>query len=250
MNKSENRELENVNRKKNKNFYIAMTLCIAAVSAAGWSTYQSVKNFLSPVGAVSKVKSSESQKNKHLSELDKNNILEKDSQDDEFNVGSKPKKISPQKSSLQAIQPASAEVSKGPVIYPVSKNILKEFSGENPVYSKTFSDWRIHQGTDFKADEGSSVKSVADGTVKDVINDDTYGTMVIIEHSAGFTAYYCGLGENTLVKTGQVVRTGDEIGSIKSVPSEILDEPHLHFMVYKDDKFIDPMLILDNGFSQ
>ena len=79
MNSTENKNItrpeENSKSKKNRNFYIALTLCIAAVSAAGWSTYQSVKNFLSPVGVNSKAKRTDSQKsdkhkkNQELSEL-------------------------------------------------------------------------------------------------------------------------------------------------------------------------------------
>ena len=233
--------------KKNRNFYIALTLCVAAVSAAGWSTYQSVKNFLSPVGVSSKAKhidSQKSDKHKHILESENGDIPEKN----DTPINSKAKKASATASiGSEAAKPASAEASGNLIIYPSTKNIIKEFSGDNPVYSKTFSDWRTHQGTDFRAEEGSIVKSITDGKVKDVINDSVYGTTVIIEHSPGFTAYYSGLGETPLVKPGQEIRTGDDIGSIKNVPCEILDDPHLHLMISKDDKFIDPILILDSA---
>lgn len=231
--------------KKNRNFYIALTLCVAAVSAAGWSTYQSVKNFLSPVGVNSKAKHVDSQKSdKHKQSFgaDKNSILEKG--ETPVNSGSK-RSHGAASIGTEEAKPVSAEAGRNLIIYPSTKNVTKEFSGDNPVYSNTFSDWRTHQGTDFRAEEGSMVKSVTDGTVKDITNDSTYGTTVVIEHAPGFTAYYCGLGETTLVKPGQEVKTGDDIGSIKNVPCEILDEPHLHFMVSKDDKFIDPILVLD-----
>ena len=229
--------------KKNKNFYIAMTLCIGAVTAAGWSTYQSVKNFLSPVGVTSKGRVNENRKSERLHpEEDKDYILDTNNEEsgEKFGRGGNTG------TAKEETQLVSAEVETKLRIYPTTKNIIKEYSGENPVYSKTFSDWRTHEGTDFKAEEGSLVKAITDGKVKSVNNDSNYGTVVEIEHVGGFTAYYCGLGETAMVREGQEVRTGDDIGCIKNVPSEILDEPHLHLMVRKDEKFIDPMLILDN----
>lgn len=248
MNNTENKNViqdeERSKSKKNRNFYIALTLCVAAVSAAGWSTYQSVKNFLSPVGVNSKAKHIDPQKSeKHKP------IIEPEKSEISTNNQNAESKRKSQAASIgtEETKSVSAEPESNLIIYPSTKNIIKEFSGDNPVYSKTFSDWRTHQGTDFRAEEGSIVKSITDGTVIDITNDSVYGTTVIINHSPGFTAYYCGLGDNTIVKKGQEIRTGDDIGSIKNVPCEILDEPHLHLMISKDNKFIDPILILDSA---
>ena len=249
MNKTDNKRgkkfsMENI--KKNRNFYIAMTLCIGAVTAAGWSTYQSVKNFLSPVGVTSKGKIADDKKPGKLSpEENKSYILDENNETQEtHNLKSKRLKTA-EKDNSEA-KAVSAEVTNNLKIYPTTKNITKEYSGDNPVYSKTFNDWRTHDGTDFKAEEGTMVKSITDGTVKSVTNDTNYGTMIVIDHAGGFRAYYCGLGATAMVKEGQEVRTGDDIGVIKNVPCEILDDPHLHLMISKDEKFIDPMLILDS----
>ena len=86
---------------------------------------------------------------------------------------------------------------------------------------------------DFKADRGSLIKSVTSGTVKDIYNDPSYGTTIVIEHDLGFVGYYSGLGDTTLVKKGDKVKAGDDIGSINNIPVEIADEPHLHFMINK-----------------
>ena len=236
--------IENI--KKNKNFYIAMTLCIGAVTAVGWSTYQSVKNFLSPVGVTSKPRVTDKRSDKLRPEEDKNYILDTNDEANGEKFGKTEKPAAP-KEETQAV---SAEADTKLRIYPTTKNIIKEYSGENPVYSKTFGDWRTHEGTDFKAEPGTLVKAITDGKVKSVSNDGNYGTVAEIEHSGGFTAYYCGLGETAMVKEGQEVRTGDDIGSIKSVPCEASDESHLHLMVSQGEKFIDPMLILDSREGQ
>lgn len=253
MNKTENKKNiipneDSSKSKRNRNFYIALTLCVAAVSAAGWSTYQSVKNFLSPVGVNSKAKNTDSPKSeKHKQSLAAENksVLEKN--DAPINNSAESRgKANIASIGTEETKAVSAEAGNNLIIYPSTKNVTKEFSGDNPVYSKTFSDWRAHQGTDFRAEEGSMIKAITDGTVKDITNDSVYGTTVIIEHTPGFIAYYCGLGENTVVKPGQELKAGDDIGCIKNVPCEILDEPHLHLMIQKDNKFIDPILILDS----
>lgn len=245
------------NSKKKKNFYVALTLCVTAISVAGWSTYQSVKNFLKPAGENSQTNYAQTSKIQKSEKFDKRKILEKKSNDKDLDYSSKhssemvSKDIEAKNIKTpelnESIQPVSAEPIQQLILYPSSKNIVKEFSGENPVYSKTFADWRIHRGTDFKAEEGSTVKSISDGKVKDITTDETYGTTIIIEHLPGFTAYYSGLEETTAVAKDQEVRAGDNIGLIKNVPCEILDEPHLHLSVCKDEQFIDPMLVLDGA---
>ncbi|MGN1041146.1 MAG: peptidoglycan DD-metalloendopeptidase family protein [Acutalibacteraceae bacterium] len=245
------------NSKKKKIFYVVLTLCVTAISVAGWSTYQSVKNFLKPAGENPTANYSQASKIQKSEKFDKRKILEKKSNDKDLDYNSKnsseivSKDIGAKNIEIpglnESIQPVSTEPVQNLVIYPSSKSIIKEFSGENPVYSKTFSDWRIHRGTDFKAEEGSTVKSISDGKVKDITTDEAYGTTVIIEHSPGFIAYYSGLGETTAVTKDQELKAGDNIGLIKNVPCEILDEPHLHLAICKDEKFIDPMLVLDGA---
>lgn len=110
---------------------------------------------------------------------------------------------------------------------------------------KTLGDWRCHEGTDFKAEKGSSVKAVTSGVVTDIYEDPSYGTTIVISHDSGFTAYYSGLNEDVLVKKGNRIKSGEEIGIIDTVPCEILDEPHLHLSINKDGKFIDPILVLE-----
>lgn len=54
---------------------------------------------------------------------------------------------------------------------------------------------------------------------------------MVISHSGGYEAYYCGLGDTTLVSAGDSVYPGQDIGSVKEIPSEVLDASHLHFGV-------------------
>ena len=56
--------------------------------------------------------------------------------------------------------------------------------------------------------------------------------------------YYCGLGENFLVKEGDIVTKGQAIGTVTAVPFEAAEEPHLHLEVRRDGIAIDPETIL------
>ena len=38
-------------------------------------------------------------------------------------------------------------------MYPAGKNVMKEFSGDELVYSQTLKDWRVHDGVDFEVEK-------------------------------------------------------------------------------------------------
>ena len=246
--------------KKSKSFYAALAICAVAVSAAGWSTYESVKDFINPppkseVHQHANTKALRGKGTSKVEDASKNSILEADSNQKArsnrelipYDNEKKPVSTNEGTSSGNEddVQAVSAEKSDPLIIYPVGNTITKEFSDGKPVYSETLGDWRTHNGTDFKAEAGSIIKAITSGTVKDIYSDPSYGTTIVIEHDPKFVAYYSGLGETALVEKGKRVKSGQEIGSINAVPCEVADESHLHLMINKDGQFIDPMTILD-----
>ncbi len=240
---------------KSKRTYIALGVCVIAVSAIAWSTYQSVNTFISPFRNSSATRSSNKVSKSVNSETNKNSILN-DEDDEKTGVVKggksipygKQKEVKPKdlENTAEKTQPVSVLPSDFQYVYPVeSKDILKEFSEGKPIYSATMGDWRAHEGTDFKAEIGSKVKSVAEGIVKDVYQDSSYGTTVAIEHKSGFLAYYSGLDKGKIIEKGKKVNAGDIIGTIGKVPCEISDPPHLHLSVFKDSEFVNPMAMLN-----
>ena len=125
---------------------------------------------------------------------------------------------------------------------PVDKAVTQKFSGKNMIYSKTMKDWRTHNGTDFGAKKGDTVKAVADGKVKDVIKHDLYGNTLIIMHG-DIETYYCGLNEIN-VKKNDEVKQSQKIGTVGNIPFESEDAVHLHLEMKKNDKYIDPLSII------
>lgn len=239
---------------KGKGFYIALTICSIAVVAAGWSTYRSVKEFsgatkAEPTKHSSKAKPEEMSKNSKINDKNIKNTVPDKSQQDQIENGKadvpKYNRGLAEEDNDEDVQSVLSDITDNIIVYPTNNNIIKEFSDGKPVYSKTLGDWRAHDGIDFKADRGSLVKSITCGIVKDIYNDPSYGMTIVVEHDKGFISYYSGLGDTTLVNKGDKVKAGQDIGSINDVPVEIAEEPHLHFMINKEGKFIDPILILD-----
>ena len=119
------------------------------------------------------------------------------------------------------------------------------YSGDELIKSKTMGDWRIHTGVDIAAPEGTKVCAIADGTVKDVYEDEMMGFTVVIEHKQGTESTYCNLMKGVVVKKGQQVKAGDVIGGIGSTAiAECMEAPHLHLELTNNDKQIDPMSVI------
>lgn len=126
--------------------------------------------------------------------------------------------------------------------------VSEPFSGDEPIKSKTMGDWRIHSGVDIKAELGSEVKAIADGTVVSVESDTMMGHTIKVEHTGGLMSVYSNLAEEIKLKAGEKVRSGDVVGKVgESALSECLEEPHLHLEVIKDGTAIDPLSLFPAG---
>lgn len=239
--------LNNKSRKNNsKGFYIALGVCLIAVGVAAWTTYDSVVHYASPNEGTTSSAAAVKPTNETVSGI---KVYGGDSASS-ATVSSKAQPSSTPSSAPSAaptvVKPTKpAKPTTASVLTftsPVDKAVTQKFSGENPVYSKTMQDWRVHTGVDFSAKLGDTVKAVADGTVKSVYTDDRNGNTVVIMHGDVET-YYCGLKESS-VKQGAPVKQGEKIGTVGTTPFESADEPHLHLIMKKNNKYIDPLSII------
>lgn len=122
---------------------------------------------------------------------------------------------------------------------PVIGQALASFSGNMLVKNETLHDWRTHNGIDLGAPVGTTIQSACDGTVTSVRNDPMWGN--IVEVSSGeYTLVYAGV-DNIAVKCDASIKKGDTIGAVGSIPCESSLEPHLHFDVKQNGKYIDPV---------
>lgn len=113
------------------------------------------------------------------------------------------------------------------------------------VYNPTLEDWRIHNGLDIAAQEGTSVLAASSGTVLSVKDDALMGTTVTLEHGGGYQTTYASLQADPAVEVGDSVSAGQIIGVVGTAPAEAAQGPHLHFSVEKDGDAVDPEAYLN-----
>ena len=123
-------------------------------------------------------------------------------------------------------------------VYPVNLGISSKFGMRMHPVLKTM---KMHNGVDFHADEGTSVRSSAEGTIKFAGKMTGYGNIVIIDHGNGFETRYAHLKE-FLVKTGDKVLSGQQIGL--SGKTGRVTGAHLHFEIRKDSVPINPSNVI------
>lgn len=128
---------------------------------------------------------------------------------------------------------------------PCEGEIIKEFSMDKPLKSKTMGDFRVHSGVDIKSTLGDSVKAAADGVIEKVENDAFLGVTVLISHSENLKTQYSNLAGGDMVESGMKVKKGQCIGCVgDTAKTEMLDEAHLHFAVIEDGKYVNPSLYM------
>ena len=127
---------------------------------------------------------------------------------------------------------------------PVRGNIIKECSGDLPVYSITMNDYRVHSGVDIGAEIGTPVYAFTDGTVSAVYADPMMGMTLVIDHGGGLQSKYQNLQTEFPqgIEVGKKVVAGDIIAGVGDTTLiELAENTHLHFEITKDGKNIDPL---------
>lgn len=133
-------------------------------------------------------------------------------------------------------------------VSPVSGSTIGEYAMDCLSYNETTRDWRIHNGIDLAAAEGTPVSAAADGTVYTVYEDDTLGNTVVLRHAGGYTTRYSSLGEDIPVKPGDTVTMGQTIGyAADTALVETVMGSHVHFSVSCQDIAMDPEEFLALG---
>ncbi|MBQ2855206.1 MAG: M23 family metallopeptidase [Oscillospiraceae bacterium] len=163
--------------------------------------------------------------------------------------------IATQPQPTQISQPTTPETTTQPtektgmkVQHPVSGQEIFGYSMEALSYNETTRDWRVHNGVDFGAEEGTPVCAAADGTVYAAYEDDAMGSTVVIRHEGGYTTTYSSLQEELAVSAGDTVSAGQTIGYAGSTALlETTMGSHVHFSVTHQNMPVDPAEFLSLG---
>lgn len=128
--------------------------------------------------------------------------------------------------------------------WPVEGDIILGYSPNSVVYDPTLDQYRTNDSVYIASDEGSKVLAAANGVVSEVVEDETKGNYVVIEHENGWKTTYSQLADMD-VSVGSAVSQGDVLGVVASpsVYSSAMGS-HVEFMVTLDDVTVDPEVAL------
>lgn len=239
------------NGKKNQSvgFYIALAVCLVAIGASAWTTFDSI---LSLRNSESVSPSSTHAVNQPVSGIPASSTIPQPSSEIPSRT---PESRAPASSQTvetnhpvssmgpPAVSSAAPPSSAAPVtpttyILPVNGRILKPYG--TSLYSRTFGDWRAHNGVDIAANSGCNVLAIGDGTVQDFYTDVMLGSVLVVRHG-DLDVYYCGLGNNPSVKVGDTVRGGQVLGILSDIPSETVEDTHLHLQIKQNGQWVEPL---------
>lgn len=124
---------------------------------------------------------------------------------------------------------------------PVKNEIINKFSGDELIYSKTFNDYRTHNGIDIKSERSEPVFAVQNGVVENVYADALEGIVIIINHGNGYQSVYKNLSSDKMVKKGESVTKGQTISGVgETAIFEAAEESHIHFELLINGKYVNP----------
>lgn len=122
------------------------------------------------------------------------------------------------------------------IIWPIKGVITSRFGNRTPTEIVTAN----HKGLDIAGNMGDNIVSVMDGTVVQYSEEGDYGKHLRIQSGEVLTLYaHCS---ELLVQEGSTVKQGDVIAKVGATGRAT--GPHLHFEIRRDDRFINPELIL------
>ena len=158
------------------------------------------------------------------------------------------RKTSETKTSISSNATANAKQTSSkpkvvPLVFvkPIKGEIIKIYSMDKLIYSKTLESWKTHDGIDIRADIGTNVKSIEKGIVEKIYDDSFLGTTVIIDHGQGYKSIYSNLEKNVTVEEKETIIKSKVIGKVgQTAIGEIKDDPHIHFMLMFNNQVIDP----------
>ncbi|MBE7020228.1 MAG: M23 family metallopeptidase [Ruminococcaceae bacterium] len=229
-----------------KKFYTVFTVCVVCVGIAGavftvryYKEQKARRTALMPPPAVVTGIGTETVKNN-------NEEVGEDLQNDTVtnSVISEEKEEQPETVEEKEVM-AIPVTDDFKISMPVGGKLLNDFSGDELVYSKTFDDYRTHNGIDISAKRSEAVVSVADGVVENVYTDFLDGIVIVINHKNGYRSIYKNLSTDKMVKKGETVTEGQAISGVgETAVFEAAEPSHIHLELLKESEFVNPIKFL------
>ncbi|PID50922.1 MAG: hypothetical protein CR980_01100 [Propionibacteriales bacterium] len=146
------------------------------------------------------------------------------------------------KSTKRSSKSRSKRRSSRRFVYPIPGSITSPYGMRfHPILHR----WKLHDGTDFGGGCGTPIRAAASGVVSERYYNRGYGNRLIIDHGRINGAYITSGYNHAIrytVSPGKRVRKGQVIGYVGSTGYST--GCHLHFMVWRNGKVINPMRVL------
>ena len=135
--------------------------------------------------------------------------------------------------------------------WPVSGNVLMEYSTEALIYDETLDQYRAHDSMSIGAASGEAVVAAAAGTVKSIGQNVRLGHYVVISHGNGLETTYGQLQEAVDVAVDETVSKGETIGYVADPTWYSLAlGTHVEFQVTLEGTPVDPTLYLESTLDE
>ena len=179
------------------------------------------------------------EENKSSQEIQSNEVINDNSQIvNEQNIGGSNEIAKEETPKTQEEIDAEEIKNKISFVVPIEGTISSTFGWRNPT---TATVPKYHTGLDLAAPTGTVIKSATDGVVTMVSSYGDYGKHYRIQNDDVTIIYaHCS---KLYLKEGDYVTQGQEIAEVGSTGNST--GPHLHFEIRKEDRLVDPQLILD-----
>ena len=140
-----------------------------------------------------------------------------------------------------AMQPALNFTDEDTLVWPISGNILVNFSMDQTIYFPTLDQYKYNPAIVIEAHEGDLITAAAAGKVTGVYEDREIGKAVTMELGNGYEVTY-GQLDNILVSEGSYVAKGDVIAQVAS-PTKYysVEGTNVYFKLIKDGIPVNPM---------
>ncbi len=233
--------------KERVGFYTALSICMVAVGMAAYSTYSSISSESGKASAerpkiavervVTGVTETEPESTAAASSTAPVTETTATEPVTEYIEETTPAET---KTALETMLTVNTSLS-----FPLDKcNIIAPYS-EKTVYNKTLNEWKAHTGVDFACNEDDKIYSMGEGEVVKIYDDDLLGNTIIVK-SPTYTAYYSGL-KDALVSRGNTVKTGEQIATAGTVPSEKAEDNHIHIAIKVEGQYVDPLELIKSN---
>lgn len=140
-----------------------------------------------------------------------------------------------------AMQPALTFSDEDVLVWPISGNVLINYSMDKTIYFPTLEQYKYNPAIVIAANEGDLITAAASGKVTSVFSDREIGNGVTMELGNGYEVTYGQLA-NILVSEGSYVAKGDVIAEV-GAPTKYysVEGTNVYFKLTKDGEPVNPM---------